>query len=149
MSKKSSVSLGPGASSLILIFVILSLSVLGMLSLMYGRNDLRLSVRSAEVIEEVYKLSEQAEERRAELDDLVQDCAGRSDDLTGLLSAVSQNLPDGVALDDVALTWQETDETRTLDCAVIITYENGQATTQWQKHDLTSQIGDNIEEIFR
>ena len=52
--KKSSITLGPGASSLILIFVVLSLTVLGMLSLMTSRNDFRLAERSAQVTEAVY-----------------------------------------------------------------------------------------------
>ena len=44
MKRKSSLSLGPGASSLILIFVVLSMSILGMLSLLTARNDLNLSL---------------------------------------------------------------------------------------------------------
>ena len=50
MKSKTSVSLGPGASSLILIFVTLSLAALGMLSLLTSRNDLRFSERSVQVI---------------------------------------------------------------------------------------------------
>ncbi len=46
MKKKTMISFGPGASSLILIFVVLALSILGMLSLMNSRNDIRLSERS-------------------------------------------------------------------------------------------------------
>ena len=55
MNRRSTVSLGPGASSLILIFVVLALSVLGMLSLLTARNDLKFSERSAQVIEAVYR----------------------------------------------------------------------------------------------
>ena len=43
MRRKSNVAFGPGAASLILIVVILSMSVLGMLALMNARNDARLS----------------------------------------------------------------------------------------------------------
>ena len=50
MRRKSNVSFGPGAASLILIVVILSMSVLGMLALMNARNDDRLSSRSIDVI---------------------------------------------------------------------------------------------------
>ena len=62
MKKKSSIALGPGAPSLILIFVVLSMSVLAMLSLMTARNDLQLSRRSADVAEKVSELRERAEE---------------------------------------------------------------------------------------
>ena len=47
MKKRSSISLGPGAASLILIFVALSMAVLAMLALMTARNDQKLSDRSA------------------------------------------------------------------------------------------------------
>ena len=46
MNRKSRVSFGPGAASLILIVVILSMSVLGILALMNARNDIKLCERS-------------------------------------------------------------------------------------------------------
>ena len=54
MRKKGNIGMGPGAASLIMIFVMLSMSVLSMLSLMNSRNDVRLSERSAEVAGEIY-----------------------------------------------------------------------------------------------
>ena len=81
MNKKSSVSLGPGAPSLILIFVALSMSVLGMLSLMSARNDLHLSERSVQVVETVYALNERAEESRRELDRMLAQCAAEAERL--------------------------------------------------------------------
>ena len=50
MRRKMNVSFGPGAASLILIVVILSMGVLGMLALMNARNDARLSERSTAVV---------------------------------------------------------------------------------------------------
>lgn len=41
--------IGPGAASLMLLVVVLSMSVLGMLALMSARSDENLSLRSAEV----------------------------------------------------------------------------------------------------
>ena len=75
MNRRSSIQFGPGASSLILIFVVLSMSILGMLALINGRSDFQLSRRSAQVIEAVYQLNERAELRRAELDALVRNHA--------------------------------------------------------------------------
>ena len=48
---KSRISFGPGAASLILIVVILSMSVLGILALMNARSDSRLSARSVQVVQ--------------------------------------------------------------------------------------------------
>ncbi len=80
MKKKSVISFGPGAASLILIFVTLALSVLGMLTLMNARNDKVLSVRNAGVIESVYQLNSKAEETRAELDEVLYMLSQRSSD---------------------------------------------------------------------
>ena len=71
MKKRSNISFGPGAASLILIFVVLTLSALGMLSLMNARNDRALSVRSAGVLERVYALNAQAEKACATLDGML------------------------------------------------------------------------------
>lgn len=71
MKRKSNISFGPGAASLILIFVVLTLSVLGMLSLMNARNDRILSQRNAGVLERVYELNASAEKSRAALDEVL------------------------------------------------------------------------------
>ena len=64
MKRKSRVTFGPGAASLILIVVILSMSVLGMLALMNARNDIKLSDRSIAVVEAGYALNDKAERNR-------------------------------------------------------------------------------------
>lgn len=124
MKKKSNITLGPGAPSLILIFVVLSLAVLGVLSLMTSRNDLHLSQRSAEVISAVYQLQEKAEERRAVLAELY---------------ASEEQLPEEVRLEEGRLLWEESDGVRVLRCAVAA--EPG---VPWLQHDLSTTIGDGI-----
>lgn len=128
MNRRSSIQFGPGASSLILIFVVLSMSILGMLALINGRSDFQLSRRSAQVIEAVYQLNERAELRRAELDALVRDHADYAD-----------LLPEGVALEDGALCWAEEDGLRTLDCALSV--QDGR--TVWLRHDMMAETEDD------
>ena len=128
MNRRSSIQFGPGASSLILIFVVLSMSILGMLALINGRNDFQLSRRSAQVIEAVYQLNERAELRRAELDALVKNHA----DYAALL-------PEGVSLEDGALCWTEEDGLRTLDCAL----SAGDGGTAWLRHDMMAETEDD------
>ena len=65
---KRKIALGPGAASLILIVVVLSLCMLAMLAQIGSRNDMSLSSRSAEMITRVYELRDQSERRLAELD---------------------------------------------------------------------------------
>ncbi len=130
--KKSNISFGPGASSLILIFVVLAMAVLGMLTLMNSRNDVRLSERSAQVTEAVYALNAQAEEKRAALDALAKRCGG---DLT----ALDEALPEGVTREESLLSWEETDGVRRLDCALALLPEGAAERTQWKRYTLTAR----------
>ena len=68
--------IGPGAASLMLLVVVLSMSVLGMLALMSARSDENLSLRSAEVARQVAELNVSAERSLAELDDVLAQAAG-------------------------------------------------------------------------
>ncbi len=68
MNKRGNIAIGPGAASLILVFVVLGMSVLGMLSLISAKNDLKLAERSRDVAFSVYTLFAEAEEKLALLD---------------------------------------------------------------------------------
>ena len=140
MRRKSSVSLGPGASSLILIFVVLSLSVLGILSLMTARNDRILSDRMAEVAEAVYALSESAEESRMEATGILSGCAAEARGEEDYLDRIRERIPEEWELEERILSWKETDGVRTLDCAVEVLPLDGAERTRWVRHVLTSEI---------
>ena len=139
MRKKSNISFGRGASSLILIFVVLTMSVLGMLALMNGRNDARLSDRSAQVIEAVYTLNDQAEERRAQLDALLTRAAENAPSDEAYLAAIEKMLPEGVYLDEGALCWIESDGYRMLDCALAVQPLHSEVRALWLRHNLTAE----------
>lgn len=143
MKKKSSISLGPGASSLILIFVVLSLTALGMLSLMTGRNDLRLAQRSAQVTQAVYALHAQAEERRAELDGIVAECAEAAASEEARLAAVEAALPEDVFLEGHLLLFTVEDGARMIDCALELLPPGGSQRTAWARYDLMAETEDD------
>ena len=138
MRHKSNISFGPGAASLILIVVILSMSVLGMLALMNARNDHRLSSQSIAVIEAGYALSEQAEYRFAELDGVAATCFMVSDSDETYLMALRGLLPSGMLLEGRKISWTETDGLRTLSCAVELLPYGSEKRLQWQEHRLTA-----------
>ena len=156
MNRKSAVSLGPGASSLILIFVVLALSVLGMLSLLTARNDLKFSERSAEVIQNVYLLNETAETRRAEAERILAEC--EEEGLSGeeFLLAAAEALPAELEMDGEEIFWTEEivisldpddpndpkARTMMLDCALQILQPAEKNRTQWIRHDLTVSAED-------
>ena len=141
--KKSVITLGPGASSLILIFVVLSLTALGMLSLMTGRNDFRFAERSASVTQSVYALNVRAEERRAELDAIFLSCVKDASSDAEALSMLEASLPEDVTLEDDLLLFTVEDDSRVLDCALRIDPLNTAQHTSWVRYNLTSETGDD------
>ena len=90
---KRKIALGPGAASLILIVVVLSLCMLAMLAQIGARNDYSLSSRSAEMITRVYELRDQSERRMAELDTVLVRCSAEGQDREAFLAKVAENLP--------------------------------------------------------
>lgn len=138
MKKKSVVSLGPGAASLVLIFVALAMSALGMLSLMNSRSDLKLSERSVQVAQAVYQLQTAAEERRAALDALLFQAAQSAADEDAYREAVAAALPEEIEWADGELRWEETDGVRTLSCALRLLPLGEGERAQWSRFELTA-----------
>lgn len=147
MKKRSVVALGPGAPSLILIFVVLAMSMLGMLALMNGRNDLKLSERSVLVTQAVYELNVKAEESRAEIDDILKRERSLSQDNEQYLLRIEKTLPLEYTLeyDDIQkegsiarISWTETDGMRNLHCALSVFPMDDEKREEWERHSLIS-----------
>ncbi|MBQ6595071.1 MAG: hypothetical protein IJH78_05355 [Clostridia bacterium] len=138
MDRKSRISFGPGAASLILIVVILSMSVLGILSLMSARSDARLSDRASQVVAAGYALSESAERALAELDETVLASRDQAADDEDYASRVMESLPEGMEMEERVISWTETDGTRELDCAVELAPLGSRQRLIWVKHSLTA-----------
>ena len=138
MKKRSAISFGPGASSLILIFVVLALSILGILSLMNSRNDIRLSERSVQVTQAVYALQTAAEEKRAALDAVLAQAALEAKDGEAYYSAIAAALPEDVEWADGVIHWEETDGFRSLNCALEARPLDAQERTRWIHFELSA-----------
>ena len=142
MNRKSAISLGPGASSLILIFVVLAMAVLSMLSLMTARNDQKFSERSSAVIVSVYELNETAEERHAEVDRLLAACAEEAETDEDYLAAIEAVLSEDMELLEDEISWSESDGARMLDLALRVLPLSECTGTEWIRHDLMAETGD-------
>lgn len=137
--------IGPGAASLLLIAVVLCMSVLGALSLVSARGDARLAGRGAALAEVSAALDAQAERRFAELDAVLADCQAAADD-GAYLRAVEEALPEGMALSDRTVFWQEADGNRLLDCEAEIAPLGGFPRARWAAHRLYTEAPDAYEE---
>ena len=130
------IALGPGAASLILIVVVLSLCMLAMLTQIGARNDYNLASRSVEMIGRVYDISANSEERLAELDTILVRCQKETSDKEAYLAMIEENLPEGMVIDEDKVTWTEPLDNRTLTCTVRILDPGTMPRTEWIAHKL-------------
>ena len=134
---KRKVALGPGAASLILIVVVLSLCMMAMLTQIGARNDYNLCKRSAEMVQRVYELNAQSEQKLAELDAvLVRAQADAGNDMEAYLEKVEELLPEGMSLDEEKITWTEPLDNRNLECIVQLLQPGEKQRTKWISHKL-------------
>lgn len=92
MERKLKMSVGIGGPSIIMIFVILCLTTLGVLSLMTANADWKLTKKTAEAVTDYYTADNEAEEILASADASLQ--AGRSldTDIFSIRVSGTQNL---------------------------------------------------------
>ena len=142
MNKTSRISFGPGAASLILIVVVLSMSVLGILALLNAHSNSKLSQRSVEVVQAGYELNAQAEQRLAALDTLIAKASKQVGNDELFLAALEAALPPDMTLDDRTVSWSVSDGLRTLDCAVELMPLGESVHYKWVTHQLTAVTED-------
>ena len=134
---KRKVALGPGAASLILIVVVLSLCMMAMLTQIGARNDYNLCKRSAEMVQRVYELNARSEQKLAGLDAvLVKAQAEAGSDMEAYLEKVEELLPEGMSLDEEKVTWTEPLDNRNLECIVQLLQPGEKQRTKWISHKL-------------
>ena len=131
------VALGPGAASLILIVVVLSLCMRAMLTQISARNDYNLCSRSAEMVQRVYELNEQSEKKLAELDALlVQAQQEAGSDMDAYLEKVKSLLPADMSMEEGNVKWTEPLDNRNLECIVKLLPPGEKQRTKWVSHKL-------------
>ena len=134
---KRKVALGPGAASLILIVVVLSLCMMAMLTQISARSDYNLCKRSAEMVQRVYELNAQREQKLAELDAvLIKARQEAGDDMEAYLEKVGELLPDGMSLEDEQVSWTEPLDNRTMNCEVRILDPGENPRAKWINYKL-------------
>ena len=134
---KRKVALGPGAASLILIIVILSLCMMAMLTQIGARNDYNLCARSAEMVQRVYELNAKSERKLAELDALLAAAQNGAEDMDTYLTNVEELLPEDMTLEEDRITWTEPMDNRNLECVVQLLPPGEKQRAKWISHKLT------------
>ena len=133
---KRKIALGPGAASLILIVVVLSLCMLAMLTQIAAKNDYNLCTRSAEMVQKVYELNAQSEQNFARLDSVLVSARKETTDMQAYLYKVKEMLPEGMTLDEDRVTWTEPLDNRNLECIVQLLPIEDTQRAKWISHKL-------------
>ena len=134
--RKQKIAFGPGASSLMLIAVVLALSVLTVLTMISARNDEALSIRSTETRLEVAGLFARGEQSLAKLDAVLAEAMKEHPETESYLAAVGESLPEGMQLKDDRVSWTEELDGRTLVCAVRLNAPGEETRYRWVSHRL-------------
>lgn len=138
---KQKVAVGPGASSLILIAVVLTLCVLTVLTMVSARSDESMTVRSMETRQEVYRLFADGERSLAKLDAALAACrAEKPENMEAYLALAADRLPEGMKMEEDLVSWTEKAENRSLQCTVRVLGLESEKRTEWTAHLLTAGI---------
>ena len=116
--RKQKIAVGPGASSLMLIAVVLALTVLTVLTMISARNDESLSLRSVET------------RQRPSFP------AGAETPGEAYLQAVRSALPEGMRMEGDQILWEEKGNDRRLECGVKLKEAGTFPRTEWVLHRL-------------
>lgn len=133
---KRKVALGPGAASLILIIVVLSLCMIAMLTQIAAKNDYNLCARSADMVQRVYELNAQSEQKMAALDTVLLQARGEAGDMKAYLDKVKEMLPEGMELEEDRITWTEPLDNHNLECIVQLLPLEETQRAKWISHKL-------------
>lgn len=132
--------IGPGAASLMLLAVILSMSVLSLLALVSAKNDANLSKTSIAVAEEIYLLHEQAERSLMRLDEAIASVRPIPDE-ESYLAAIESALPQYMSLNGEEIHWTEQiGGGRSMRCAVRILPPGELPRVQWTERRLITNL---------
>lgn len=141
--KRRNLYIGPGAASLLMVIVVVSMSVLGLLALMSARSDEKLMQRNRDFVTAEYETSANAERSLAQLDDLAADCAIIASSDEAYLALVERELPDGMEMSGREISWTEISTLgRGLHCVVELAELGAQPRLAWREHMFISESED-------
>lgn len=144
MNKRFRIS--PGAPSLVLIVVVLSMSIMGMLMYIRTQNDIRLSARSLAVAQADAALTEQAEKDYAQLDALALRCRESTKNDAAYLLTVEENLPENMEMDGRVIAWQVMGQGRQLSAKVMLNPYEEDVRIVWYSRMINAEVGNTWNE---
>lgn len=127
--------IGPGAVSLLLVIVVVSMSVLGLLSLISARGDYKLTERAVTLAVAENTASAQSEADLAALDALLAGAEADAQDEEDYLARVGASLPENMCLNERVVSWEQASPGgRTLYCEAEIAPMGELPRVGWKMH---------------
>ncbi len=141
--------LSPGAPSLVLIVVVLSMSIMGMLMFVRTGSDSKLSARSVQVAQRDAALYARGEETFAALDALVLECRQKAVNDEEYLTLVQEKLTQrgDVDMDDRFISWQEREEGQVLSLSVLLCGYEEPVRLKWHSQAMEAEVGTSWNEF--
>lgn len=137
--KKHDFHIGPGAASLILVAVVVSMGILGLLTMVTVHTDVTISQRSLEAVEAQYKASVQAEKDLQGLDEIVVQLLRETQDDDAFYEKLEMRLPVGMEIDENTISWDvPVLEQSVLHCSVKVSNSVKTDRILWVKHQYES-----------
>ncbi|MBP3410599.1 MAG: hypothetical protein J6M10_06325 [Clostridia bacterium] len=133
--------IGPGAVSLLLVIVVVSMSVLGLLALISARSDYKLTERSMAFAAAEHTASANAQASVACVDEILASCAAQAADDDAYLAAIQASLPQNMRLEGRIIGWEEHVEGgRTLFCEVEVLPLGNESRFAWNLHTFIAEL---------
>ena len=88
------------------------------------------------MVQRVYELNAQSEQKLAELDALLVTAQKETADMDAYLEKVEELLPEDMTLDEDKITWTEPLDNRNLECIVQLLPPGEKQRTKWISHKL-------------
>lgn len=143
--KKRNFFIGPGAASLLLVVVVVSMSVLGLLAMMSARSDARLAERSVTYTQAQYGAMAESERSLAALDAVLLRCGRDAADDASYLAALEAHMPSGMILDGRTVRWTEdTGAGKMLYCAADVAPLGDFPRCAWTEHLFVTNGTDDL-----
>ena len=94
--------IGPGAASIILVIVVVTMSILGVLALSEAKTEKTLSEKSTQFVKEANLLEYNAQFTVMQLDEIISSARGQSD----FLSYIKETIPENVSMTEDRLSFE-------------------------------------------
>lgn len=146
---KTGYRIGPGAASILLVIVVVSMSILGILALSESKSEVRLSEKNALFVEEKSRLEAEAVQTLALLDAILLKARENADTNEAYFEYIYNEIPGCVSVEDDCLSWtQGSIHNRTLYLKIKVLPIESSVRYEWLQHRLVSAADSSSDWAF-